>query len=344
MGPFLREVRFMRVRVVALVALLSALAGSAAGTGILTVDRFVGMVRCSDPQLSPDGSLVAFVVSTPDAAANRSGTDIWLERTAGGEPVRLTNSPGADYHPRWSPDGRHIAFVSMRSGSAQVWILPVAGGEARQLTHISSGANDPVWSPDGRRIAFYSAVYPDCATDSCNAARAEAAEANPVKARVYTALLYRHWNEWRSGTRNHLFVADAETGVFEDLTAGRDFDYPTFPFGGSAEYAFSPDGREICVSAKEAAVEAISTNTDLFVIDLAGRGMRKITTNEAADETPAYSPDGRWLAWRAQSLPGFESDRWRLMLLDRKTGEARSVTEDFDRWVSDYCWTPDSRG
>ena len=314
-----------------------------ASADVLTVDAFVRMVRCTDPRISPDGRHVAFVASVPDVDANRSNTDIWIIPIKGGNRMRLTAAEGADYHPRWSHDGKRIAFISTRGGSPQVWTIPVGGGEAVQLTDISTGAHDPVWSPDGRQIIFYSFVYPDCPDDSCNAAREDERESNPVKAKVIDRLLYRHWDTWKDGKRNHLFVIDSAGGDAIDITRLEDHDFPTFPWGGSGEYAFSADGGEICCVSKHADMEAISTNTDLFLIDRAAQTIVRLTENEAADETPAYSPDGRFIAYRAQQQPGFESDRWRLMLYDRGSGGTRVLTEHFDRWVSEYCWSPDSR-
>ncbi len=314
-----------------------------AEAGVLTIDAFVSMVRCTDPQISPDGVWVAFVVSTPDLENNKNDTDIWLLTVKGGEPKRLTASEGADFHPRWSPDGRSIAFISTRSGSPQVWRIPVHGGEAVQITEISTGAHGPVWSPDGSRIAFYSFVYPECKDDSCNTARKEELEDKPIKARVIDHLLYRHWDRWKEGKRNHLFIVDAAGGEAKDLVSGIDFDYPPFPWGGSHEFAFSPDGKEICCVSKNAEMEAVSTNTDIFVIDLETGDMRKVTDNEAADESPAYSPDGRYISYRAQEIPGFEADRWRLVILDRASGKTRVLTDSFDRGVGEYCWSADSR-
>jgi len=325
------------------VLLVLAAAFSAARADLLTVDAFVRMVRCTDPQISPDGKTAAFVVSVPDLDKNRNNSDIWLVPVRGGEPRRLTASEGADYAPRWSPDGARIAFVSTRGGSAQVWSIPVAGGEAVQITDISTGAHDPVWSPDGRLIAFYSFVHPECESDSCNAAIETQREENPVKARIIDHLLYRHWDSWKEGKRNHLFVVDSGGGEPRDLTARLDADFPPFPWGGSHDYAFSPDGREICCVSRNAEMEAISTNTDIFAFDLETGARRQLTVNEAADESPAYSPDGGYLAYRAQTVPGFEADRWRLVLLDRSSGGRTVVTEDFDRWAGDYCWSPDSK-
>ncbi|UCF06408.1 MAG: S9 family peptidase [bacterium] len=330
-------------RVMMSCCLLVLVASVCGAEEVLTVDRFVRMTRCTDPQISPNGKWVAFTVSLPDLEANRSDTDIWLVPLRGGEPVRLTRSGGADYHPRWSPDGGRIAFISTRGGSPQIWIIRTDGGEAVRLTDISTGAHDPTWSPAGDRIAFYSFVYPDCPGDSCNAARTEERESNQVKAKVIDQLLYRHWDRWKNGMRNHLFVVDLETEEVRDLTPMEENDYPPFPWGGSGDYAFSPQGEEICCVSKVVEEEAISTNTDLFLIDTRSGTRRKLTGNEAADESPSYSPDGRYIAYRAQERPGFESDRWRLMLYDRHTGEHREVTTGFDRWVSEFSWSPDSR-
>ena len=332
----------MRIRFV-LLALLTVFVVGSASADLLTIDRFVSMTRCSDPQISPDGRMVAFVASVPDTAANRSNTDIWLVSADGKVTRKLTNSDAADYHPRWSPDGKSILFVSTRSGTPQAWVIRVDGGEARMATNISTGVNDPVWSPDGREIAFYSFVFPQCKSDSCNSAMEKAREKNRVKARVTDGLLYRHWDTWKEGKFNHLFIADVETGTFRDLTPGERHDFPPFPWGGSGDYSFSPDGKKICVAAKRVEMEAISTNTDLFLIDVATGNMTKLTDNEAADESPSYSPDGRYIAYRTQRVPGFESDRWRLALYDTKKGTHRILTEGFDRWVEDYTWSRDGK-
>jgi dipeptidyl aminopeptidase/acylaminoacyl peptidase len=332
----------MRKLIAAAIVLMLA-AAATAEADVLTIDNYVRMTRCSDPQISPDGRRVAFTVSVPDIDANRNRTDIWIASINGGDPVRLTSHEGADYHPRWSPDGGTIAFVSTRDGTSQIWLIPVGGGEAHQLTDISTGAHDPVWSPDGKWIAFYSFVYPDCPDDSCNAARNEVTESNQVKAKVIDHLLYRHWDTWKDGKRNHLFAVSPDGGDPVDLTMLQEHDFPPFPWGGSHEYAFSPDGWEICCVAKTDEMEATSTNTDLFIIYLESLKMQKLTDNPAADESPAYSPDGRYIAYRAQAKPGFESDRWRLMLYDRKEGTSREITSHFDRWVSEFCWAPDSK-
>jgi len=337
----------LRLRKIVLLAVIivisSASLAAAEGGEALTVEKFASMTRCSDPQISPDGKRIAFVVSVPDIEANRNRTHIWIAPLDDGDPKKYISGQGADFHPRWSPGGDRIAFVSTRSGASQIWIIPATGGEAVQLTDISTGAHDPVWSPDGSTIAFYSFVHPDCPDDSCNVAREKAIDDDPVKARVIDHLLYRHWDTWKDGKRNHLFIVDVKSGETRDLTTGIDRDFPPFPWGGSGDYAFSPDGKEICCVSRTGAMEAVSTDTELFVIDLGTGEMKQLGGNPAADESPAYSPDGRWLAWRAQAVPGFESDRWRIMLMDRKNGETRELTADLDRWVTEFVWGPRSK-
>ena len=139
----------------------------------ITFEEMFTMGRVADPQVSPDGRWLAYVVTEYNIDANRGNSDVWLVPVDGGEARQLTTSAAADFSPRWSPDGRKLAFVSTRSGAAQIWLLPLSGGEARQLTTTSTGASGPVWSPDGQWIAFASEVYPECETDDCNRQRQE---------------------------------------------------------------------------------------------------------------------------------------------------------------------------
>ncbi len=322
--------------------LIGVTAGLAQERHPITFDDFIAIKRVSDPQPSPDGRWVAFTVTVYSKESNRGNSDIWLVSTRGGEPRPLTHSPAGDFQPRWSPDGKTIAFISTRGGSPQIHLIPVNGGEARQLTAISTGAIGPVWSADGRHILFHSRVYPDCQDDACNKAREEAKAKNPVKAQIWDRLLYRHWNEWTEGKRNHVFIASAKDGSFRDLTPG-DYDSPPIALGGSPDYAISPDGREVCYVKNTDPVVAISTNNDLFVRPVDGGPEKRLTTNKANDNHPVYSPDGRYIAYLAMRRPGFESDRQEVMLYDRRTGEHRSLTADLDRSARNIVWGPKSK-
>ncbi|HEV2340811.1 MAG TPA: S9 family peptidase [Candidatus Acidoferrales bacterium] len=307
-------------------------------------DDLIAMHRVSDPQISPDGKLVAYAVSTPDLQANHSVSDIWLVPTTGGAERELTRG-GSDSRPRWSPDGKKIAFLSSRDGAQQVYVISLYGGESSRLTLLSTGADNEVWSPDGKWMAFVSSVYPDCKNDDCNKSRDNAASKNAVKAHVAERLLYRHWTAWADGKRSHLFVIPANgSGAPMDLTPGADYDVPPFNLGAPEVIAFSPDSKELCFTANTDNDEALSTNGDLFTVPVeGGAAPKRITSNKGDDWGPAYSPDGKWIAYRSQTTPGYESDRWQLLILNRDTGEREDLTSDFDRNVETYEWAPDSR-
>jgi dipeptidyl aminopeptidase/acylaminoacyl peptidase len=329
-----------------------ALAGAAASAQEgakhpVRFDDLIAMHRVSGAELSPDGKWVVYTIATPDLEANRNATNLWMAPAAGGDPVQLTRT-GRDSSPKWSPDGKSIAFLSSRGGDSQVYLLSMDGGEAHPITKLSTGADLVKWSPDGKSIAFTSAVYPECKDDDCNRKRNEEKEKNKVKAYVAERLLYRHWTHWNEGTRSHLFVmpvpaAQGEAGEARDLTAGADYDVPPDQRGDDGDFNFSPDSKELCFTAVTDKVEAISTNGDLFLVPTAGGEPKRITTQPGFDGNPVYSPDGKYIAYHAQLTAGYESDRWRVMLYDRAGGKSENLSEGFDRSAAGLAWSPDSK-
>ncbi|HLM56862.1 MAG TPA: S9 family peptidase [Pyrinomonadaceae bacterium] len=326
----------LRLSVLAL-ALLCAPAVVAQSRAPFSIQELLKVRRVADPQLSPDGRWVAYQITTPDPAANRNRTQVYVVPTGGGEPKQLTSGASNASTPRWSPDGRKLAFVT----GGQIWTMDPDGSDKKQLTKISTGADAPVWSPDGRLVAFVSDVYPDCADDECNRRRDQAAEANPVKAHTADRLLYRHWTSWKDGKRTHVFVISSDGGAARDLTPG-DYDAPPFSLGGPPDYAFSPDSRELAFARNTDKAEATSTNSDIFLVPVTGGEPRRLTgSNRGADQSPLYSPDGRYLAYRSQATAGFESARWRLMLYDRRAQTTRELLPRFDAYVEGFTFTPD---
>ncbi|HWY47835.1 MAG TPA: S9 family peptidase [Bryobacteraceae bacterium] len=309
----------------------------------LSFDDLMAIDRISEPMVSPDGLWVAYTVTKADVAANRLTRNIWIVSTNGTSEPRQITRGGSDGRPRWSPNSKRLAFVSGRTGTEQIYLLSLNGGEGDPLTTLSTGAGNEQWSPDGQWIAFTSAVYPDCHDDACNRQRDEAQEKNPVKARIYDHLLFRHWTHWSDGKRSHLFVIAASGGAPRDLTPGADYDVPPDERGDAADIAFSPDSKELCFTAITDRPEATTTNGDLFTVSLTGGEPRRITTNPGFDGHPIYSPDGRSIAYHAQLVAGYESDRWRLMLYDRTTQRTTNLTENFDRSVQEPLWSPDGR-
>lgn len=320
----------------------TALCLQAAPKKAITVDDLFAMGRVSEPSLSPDGKWIAYSVTKYSMETNKSSSNIWLVSIDGKTTRQLTTSPKSDHSPCWSPDGSKLAFVSNRSGSSQIWVIPMNGGEANQLSTISTGASGPVWSPDGQYIAFTSEVYPDLKTDAENDARDKERDESLVKARVIDHLLYRHWNAWREDKRSHLFVMSAAGGDALDVTPG-DYDTPPISLGGHQDVCFSPDSKEIAFVRNMDPMVAISTNNDIFTVPVTGGAPKQITISQAVDINPVYSPDGKYLAYLAMARPRFEADQTDIILMDRKTGERKNLTADFDRTVGELVFSPDGK-
>ncbi|HEX7285011.1 MAG TPA: S9 family peptidase [Candidatus Angelobacter sp.] len=323
--------------------------GQAAGQAKhpFTFEDMMALQRVSGPAISPDGQWVLFSAMDVDLVANKKTTHLWIVPLAGGEARRLTSDPAGEDRGRWSPDGKKILFLTSRSGSQQVWVADfdsaaVALGTAKAITNLSTEADGPIWSPDGKNIVFTSEVYPGCLDDLCNKSSDEARANSKVKAMTFTRLFYRHWNHYTSFKRSHLFVVPAEGGAPRDLTRG-DYDVPPFSLGGQDNYAISPDSQEVAFTSNHDTVEATSTNNDIFIVPITGGDAKKISTSPGSDSTPLYSPDGKWLAWRMQTRAGYESDRFRLVVYDRKAGQIKNLTEGWDHWVEAIAWSPDSK-
>jgi dipeptidyl aminopeptidase/acylaminoacyl peptidase len=322
-------------------ALAAFLAAAPSWAGPFTATEMMNLKRISDPQASPDGHWVLFTQTDVDLQKNRKSNDLWVVSSSGGEPRRLTDHPQST-RGRWSADGHRVAFISSRDGASQVYVIEIAppGGEARQVTSLSTEADGVMWV-DAKRLLVTSQVFPDCKDDACNEKRLEEAKKGS-SARVYDHLLYRHWDTWSDGRRSHLLVVPLEGGAAKDLTPGGD-DVPPWGLGGPDDYDVSPDGTEVAYAVKSATDEATSTNADLYVVPSTGGHAKKIADHPGYDGTPRYSPDGARIAYRAQLRGGYESDRWHLMVYDRKGGTSKDLTPDFDREVDEIAWSRDSK-
>jgi len=335
----------------------------------MTFEDMMQMRRLGDIDVSRDGKWVLFTVTDVDLAKNTKTPHLWIVPVNGGQETALTAAAAGESRGRFSPDTQQIAFLSDRGDGQQIWLaaFDTATGtisEPREFTHISTEADNVTWSPDGKHLLFTSSVDPQCSAgpspdvapsgleeDACDRKRDDAEKQSMVKARIFTHLLYRHWNHFTDDKRSHLFLASLDDGTFHDLNPGDEHDVPPFSLGEPDGWDFSPDGKEIAFEEKKVDDPALSTNVDIFTLKLFnddgktewGAKPHKISTSPGGDFTPRYSPDGKWIAWRMQRRAGYESDRFRLVLYDRTTKQIKDLLPNFDRWVDEETWVDDSQ-
>ncbi len=312
-----------------------------------TYNDLVRFERVSDPAISADGKLVAYTLRETDYEGNKGKRSVWIVPADGSSPARRVTGSGNASDARFGSDGA-LYFISSRSGSAQVWRLSLIGGEATQVTSLPLDVAAFVLAPTGDRVAVALEVFPDAATLDETKTRLDALEKKPSAGKLYDKLFVRHWDTWKNGSRNQLFTLKMQDGVASGApvwtTKGLDGDAPSKPFGGAEEFSFSPDGQQLFFALREAGhTEAWSTNLDIWQVpaDGSAKPVNLTPDNKATDIGPVVSPDGKTLAWRAMKRPGFEADRYAVMLRDLATGKTRELAKDWDRSANTLTWSAD---
>ncbi len=310
-----------------------------------SVHDMLAMDRVSEPKVSPNGKFIVFTLRKTDLEANRGRTDLWLVGTDGDGLRQLTTDPENDYNPCFSADGKSIIFISERSGSSQIWRLPIDGGEARQITDLPLDVANLVLSLDGERIAFTVEVFPSLSIEQTKQKLDEKENAKSSGI-IYDKIFTRHWDTWKDGRRSHLFVMPADGGEPVDLMPAFDADTPSKPFGGPDEITFTPDGKQLIFTCRNVgSEEPWSTDFDLYIVPVDGSQAPQCLTvvNDAWDTAPCFSPDGKNLAYLAMTRPGYESDRLRIVIRRWPDGYEKILTVKWDRSVSQFCWSADSK-
>lgn len=307
----------------------------------ITVKDMWAMKRVGNMSLSPDGDWIAYEVSNIDFDTGKKNTDIYLINTLGGAGIQLTTHPGYDGKPAWSPDASLLAFLSDRSGSRQIHVLALSGGEARQVSFLPTSIQNFLWSPDGNHFAITTEVWP--ATTSLDSSASIDRQTNALDRQFHIVdeLFYRHWNAWRSPKRTQIYMITSSGDAVWHITSGP-FSSPPEALGSSRDFSFSPDGQEIAFVRNADSLSALSTNNDIYIAPVAGGSMRRLTKNPGNDNHPVYSPDGKWLAFRAMARAGFEADQVDLLLIQRENDALRNLTGSFDLDVGEICWAPSS--
>lgn len=324
----------------------------------------MAMKRVSDPQISPSGKWVLFSVTEVSLEKNAKVNHLWvvpfnagptsqnreLGRPERGVERQLTFGVG-EANGRFSPDGKWVAFSLAGQVALAPWDEKTGTMQPPvRTTQVAGGADGAIWAPDAKRLLFVASVYPECSDkpewkdeDACDRAKDRAADKDPVKAQLFTGLLFRHWDHFTGAKRSHVLVMAADFSSVRDLTPRSvvgDAETPTFSLGGPLGYAWAPDSKEIAYVTNLDPVPAASTNNDVFTLRLDEPGAKavKISTSLGSDDGPQYSPDGKWLAFRSQQRAGYESDRFRLMVFDRQAKTTRDLLPKFGGWVDEFTW------
>jgi len=308
-----------------------------------TIEDLYKIQYAGEPVISPDGMHIAHTITKYDLPKGETRTNIYVMDADGNNKTQITSN-GKSSNPIWTKDGRSIYYVSTDSGVTQVYVYSFKDGQPQKITNFSMGVNDPKLSPDNKLIAFSSEVYPECGADSkSNAVTDSLITKGPVQAYMADHLLFRHWTDYAAGKCSHILVYDIENQTYTDVTPGN-FVSPVFMLGGGVGYSFSPDSKELCFVSNHSEHPEATTNADLFLVPVTGGKAVNITKdNEAWDGTPVYSPDGKYIAYRKQLVPGYESDLFRITIYNRQTGTSRIITEAFDNWIDEIKWDKDSR-
>ncbi|MFN3270617.1 MAG: DPP IV N-terminal domain-containing protein, partial [Candidatus Kapaibacteriota bacterium] len=302
-------------------------------------ELLLSLKRVGHPKVSPDGKYLLYSVESPKINDNTFEKDLFLINLETGEKENLTNDPQfGDFDYQWDKSGRYVYFISTSTTKQQIFRIDIKTKERKQITNVDNDVTSFKLSPDGKLIAFTMDVkvfetpadkYPYL---------------NKAKVRIYDRLPVRHWDTWEDEYKSHLFIVPVEGGIPIDIMPNEPFDVPDPPFGGSEQYDWSPDSKEIAYTCKKEKDYALSTNTDIYIYNLETKQTQNITSGMPGyDRNPQYSSDGNWIAFVSMKRAGYESDRQRLMLYNRKDKKITELSWQLDQWVGDFLWHPNSQ-
>ena len=308
----------------------------------MTPETMLSLARVGASALSPDGKTVVYSVGFPSIKDNKIRTELFTISSDGSARRQITQGVAGVHGARWIQQGRRISYISSESGAPQVWTMAPDGTDRRQVTNIEGGLSDYLFSPDEKQLAYIKEIsfgkstkeiYPDLPK---------------ATGRIVTDLMYKHWDEWVE-TIPHIFIApvggEAITGG-KDILEGEPYEAPTKPFGGAEELSWSPDGKTLAYSSrKKTGMEySLSTNTDIYLYDLASGQTRNITEGMGGYDThPRFSPDGKRISWISMERDGYEADLKRLFVQDLKTEQKTFLTDGFEYDVDELQWAANSQ-
>lgn len=310
--------------------------------GQYDIDALEALGRVSAPAVSPDGKKILYGVSYESVEQNKSNLDLYVMNIDGSGVTRITATPESESGYAWIDGGRKIAFMNPVDGKMQLWGMNADGSDRKAVSSVENGIQGFLFSPDEKRVVMIGTVkysreakdiYPDLPD---------------ATGRVIDDLMYKHWDEWVTEIPHPLIGEFNGTEVTDvvDIMQDEPYESPMKPFGGIESFAWSPDSQQlIYVSRKKTGLEyAVSTNSDLYLYDLATATTRNLTEGMMGyDTNPAYSPDGKYVAWLSMEHDGYESDKNRIFIMDMGTGAKTDLTTDWDYTADQIAWNPDGK-
>jgi dipeptidyl aminopeptidase/acylaminoacyl peptidase len=323
---------------------LGIIASGFAGSAGPAIDftTFFSVYRIGTPTVSASGKFIVFTVKKALLAENKYETQIWCVNQDGSGLKQLTTNAASSTSPQVGVDDTYLYFIAKRGETGQLWRLPLAGGEAQPVTDVYGDISGFMLSADNKSVLLQRMVNPECRDEDCLKRIAQQKKDSQVKARIIDHLMFRHWSSWLEGQFSHVFIYNIDKKSLLDLTPG-DYHTPPVALGSSHDYCFSPDGQEVCFVSNHDPEIAISTNNDIFILPLAQKEPSKISSSQGNDNNPQYSADGNYIAYSSMERAGFESDRDRLMLYNRRTGQTAELTANFKLSVGEILWSPDCK-
>lgn len=312
-------------------------------TGIFDIDALEALGRVSEPRVSPDGKRVLFGVSYESVPQNKSNRDLYVMNIDGTGVTRITKTAQSENSAVWIDNGTRIAFVYAEKGSSpQLWVMNADGTERHAATNIEGGIEGFLFSPDQSKVVLISTVkYNRTAADIYP-------DLPKATGRVIDDLMYKHWDSWVTEIP-HPFIGsfDGQTVTdLKDIMEGEPYEAPMRPFGGVESFAWSPDSKILVyTSRKKTGMEyALSTNSDLYAYNLTTEATTNLTEGMMGyDTNPAFSPDGRYMAWLSMERDGYEADKNRLFIRDNATGQKTDLTSDWDYTIEEFAWNPNGK-
>ena len=308
----------------------------------MTPEALWAMGRIGSVAVSPDEKQIAYSVAYYSVPENKSNNELFVMNADGSSNRQITRDSWQESQPVWIKDGKKIAFLCNESGSSQVWEMNPDGTERKQLTRYEGDIEGFAFSPDGKKLLFIAQVK---TVQSTADKHPDLPKATGI---IVTDLMYKHWDEWVT-TAPHPFVADFDgNGIsnVQDILDGEPYESPMKPWGGIEQLAWSPASDKVAYTCrkKTGLAYAVSTNSDIYIYDLATRKTENITEeNKGYDTNPQYSPDGKYIAWQSMERDGYEADLNRLFVMDLATGEKRFVSRAFESNVDAFLWNKDSQ-